>query len=164
MFETVSDEVFPFIKSLGQKRGAASVGGSTYSHHMEGALFIIPTPRVLANVVDQLDSIDMGRQRHQGRSLRVHARKDRHRRTERPVPHAAPHHPSDGGHDGPPRPRDVICDPACGTAGFLVAASSAPDQAPQRHSLPGPRGAPPLSRGHVSTVMTSTTPCCASAV
>ena len=42
-----------------------------------------------------------GRQRHQGRPLRVHARQDCHRRTERPVPHAAPHHPSDGGHDRP---------------------------------------------------------------
>ena|ERR1043165_3671644 len=32
---------------------------STYTHHMKDALFMMPTPRVLANVVDQLDAIDM---------------------------------------------------------------------------------------------------------
>ena len=101
LFETMRDEVFPFIKSLGQKGETDGEGGSTYSHHMKDALFMMPTARVLANVVDQLDGIRHGRQRHQGRPLRVHARQDCHRRTERPVPHAAPHHPSDGGHDRP---------------------------------------------------------------
>lgn len=33
--------------------------GSTYTHHMKDALFMMPTPRVLASVVDQLDGIDM---------------------------------------------------------------------------------------------------------
>jgi type I restriction enzyme M protein len=56
MFETVRDEVFPFIKTLGRNGGED--GDSTYSHHMKDALFMMPTPRVLANVVDQLDSID----------------------------------------------------------------------------------------------------------
>ena len=46
---------------------------------------------------------------------------DRDRRPERPVPHAAPHHRDDG-RAGAPKPEDVICDPACGTCGFLVAA------------------------------------------
>ncbi len=41
-----------------------------------------------------------GGPRHQGRPLRIHARQDRHRRAERPVPHAAPHHPADGRDDG----------------------------------------------------------------
>ena len=40
-----------------------------------------------------------GGPRHQGRRLRVHAQQDRHRRPERPVPHAAPHHPADGRDD-----------------------------------------------------------------
>ena len=40
-----------------------------------------------------------GRPRYQGRSVRVHARQDCHRRTERAVPHAAPHYQADGGHD-----------------------------------------------------------------
>ena len=59
MFQTVRDGVFPFIKSLGQKGEADGEGGSTYSHHMKDALFMMPTARVLANVVDQLDGIDM---------------------------------------------------------------------------------------------------------
>ena len=57
MFKTVRDRVFPFIKSLGQT--GDSNEGSTYTHHMKDALFMMPTARVLANVVDQLDDIDM---------------------------------------------------------------------------------------------------------
>ena len=59
MFETVRDKVFPFMKTLGQKGDADGEGGSTYTHHMKDALFMMPTARVLANVVDQLDGIDM---------------------------------------------------------------------------------------------------------
>ena len=59
MFAAVRDEVFPFIKTLGQKEGGEGEQDSTYSHHMKDAMFMMPTPRVLANVVDQLDSIDM---------------------------------------------------------------------------------------------------------
>jgi type I restriction enzyme M protein len=62
MFITVRDEVFPFIKTLGQKGETDGEGGSTYTHHMKDALFMMPTPRVLANVVDQLDAIDMADQ------------------------------------------------------------------------------------------------------
>ena len=58
MFATVRDEVFPFIKNLG-RNGDGDPEHSTYTHHMKDALFMMPTPRVLANVVDQLDSIDM---------------------------------------------------------------------------------------------------------
>jgi len=55
MFETVRDGVFPFIKTLGQNGG--DEGDSTYSHHMKDALFMMPTARVLANVVDQPASV-----------------------------------------------------------------------------------------------------------
>ena len=56
MFATVRDEVFPFIKNLGNDR----IGGdSTYSQHMKDALFVMPKASLLANVVDQLDDIDM---------------------------------------------------------------------------------------------------------
>ena len=40
MFETVRDEVFPFIKSMGQTEGSDE--GSTYTHHMKDALFMMP--------------------------------------------------------------------------------------------------------------------------
>ena len=59
MFETVRDGVFSFIKTLGQKGKADGEGASTYTNHMKDALFMMPTARVLANVVDQLDGIDM---------------------------------------------------------------------------------------------------------
>ena len=59
MFVSVRDEVFPFMKALGQRGEADAERGSTYAHHMRDALFMMPTPRVLANVVDQLDGIDM---------------------------------------------------------------------------------------------------------
>ena len=93
MFDVVDDHVFPFLRTLGGD-------GSTYAHHMKDARFTIPTPALLAKVVDLLDQRADGGPRHQGRPLRVHARQDRHRRAERPVPHAAPHHPADGGADG----------------------------------------------------------------
>ena len=64
MFETVRDRVFPFIKSMGQD--GDSDEGSTYTHHMKDALFMMPTARVLANVVDQLDDIDMADRGYQG--------------------------------------------------------------------------------------------------
>lgn len=56
MFATVRDDVFPFIKKLGASDDAED---STYSQHMKDATFMMPCPRVLENVVDQLDSIDM---------------------------------------------------------------------------------------------------------
>jgi len=59
MFDTVKDRVFPFIKTLGGNGGKDEEGDSTYSHHMRDAIFMMPTPRVLANVVDQLDAIEM---------------------------------------------------------------------------------------------------------
>ena len=52
--------VFPLQgQRLGTGGGTQEEGDSTYSHHMKDAIFMMPTPRVLANVVDQLDGIDM---------------------------------------------------------------------------------------------------------
>ena len=50
MFKTIRDYVFPFIKTIGD---------STFSRYMESATFLIPTPLVLAKVVDGIDSMDM---------------------------------------------------------------------------------------------------------
>ena len=55
MLETMRDEVFPVI--LGHSGGGEAEGNSTYSHHMKDALFMMPTPRVQANVVDQLETV-----------------------------------------------------------------------------------------------------------
>ncbi len=44
--------VFPFLRTLGGD-------GSTYAHPMKDARFTIPTPALLARVVDLLDNIPM---------------------------------------------------------------------------------------------------------
>ena len=120
MFEIVRDKVFPFMKSLGTngERGA----GSTYTHHMKDALFMMPTARVLANVVDQLDGIDMADRDTKGDLYEymlgkiASAGQNGQFRTPRHIIQLMVDMTA-------PNPSDVICDPACGTAGFLIAAS-----------------------------------------
>ena len=120
MFATVRDEVFPFIKNLGNNGG--NNGNSTYTHHMKDAIFLMPTPRVLANVVDQLDSIDMADSDTKGDlyeymlSKIATAGQNGQFRTPRHIIKLMVDMTA-------PNPKDVICDPACGSAGFLIAAS-----------------------------------------
>jgi len=122
MFTTVSEQVFPFIKTLGRNGGDETEGDSTYSHHMKDALFMMPTPRVLANVVDQLDSIDMADSDTQGDLYEymlgkiATAGQNGQFRTPRHIIKLMVDMTA-------PTPKDVICDPACGTAGFLIAAA-----------------------------------------
>ena len=123
MFETVRDGVFPFIKTLGQQGGGTDgEGDSTYTHHMKDALFMMPTPRVLANVVDQLDGIDMADSDTKGDLYEymlgkiASAGQNGQFRTPRHIIKLMVDMTA-------PTPKDVICDPACGTAGFLIAAS-----------------------------------------
>ena len=122
MFETVRDKVFPFIKSIGQNKGDGAEADSTYSHHMKDALFMMPTARVLANVVDQLDGIDMADSDTKGDLYEymlgkiASAGQNGQFRTPRHIIRLMVEMTA-------PTPKDVICDPACGTAGFLIAAS-----------------------------------------
>ena len=122
MFATVKDEVFPFIKTLGHNGGTNEEGDSTYSHHMRDALFMMPAPRVLANVVDQLDAIDMADSDTKGDLYEymlgkiASAGQNGQFRTPRHIIKLMVEMTA-------PTPKDVICDPACGTAGFLIAAS-----------------------------------------
>jgi len=122
MFETVRDGVFPFMKTLGKKGDADGEGGSTYTHHMKDALFMMPTARVLANVVDQLDGIDMADSDTKGDLYEymlgkiATAGQNGQFRTPRHIIKLMVEMTA-------PTPKDVICDPACGTAGFLIAAS-----------------------------------------
>ena len=121
LFATVRDEVFPFIKTLGQA-GGEGTQESTYSQHMKDAMFMMPTPRVLANVVDQLDGIDMSDQDTKGDLYEymlgkiATAGQNGQFRTPRHIIQLMVDMTA-------PMPQDSICDPACGTAGFLVAAS-----------------------------------------
>jgi len=122
MFETVRDEVFPFIKSFGQNGDEEPGNGSTYTHHMKDALFMMPTARVLANVVDQLDGIDMADSDTKGDLYEymlgkiATAGQNGQFRTPRHIIKLMVDMTA-------PTPKDVICDPACGTAGFLIAAA-----------------------------------------
>ncbi len=52
MYTVVGEHVFPFLRSM-------SGDGSTYAHHMKDARFTIPTPALLAKVVDLLDHVPM---------------------------------------------------------------------------------------------------------
>lgn len=122
MFATVKDEVFPFIKTLVGNGGTEEEGDSTYSHHMKDAIFMMPTPRVLANVVDQLDGIEMADSDTKGDLYEymlgkiASAGQNGQFRTPRHIIQLMVDMTA-------PTPKDVICDPACGTAGFLIAAS-----------------------------------------
>ena len=122
MFETVRDGVFPFIKTIGDNGQSDGEEGSTYTHHMKDALFMMPTARVLANVVDQLDGIDMADSDTKGDLYEymlgkiATAGQNGQFRTPRHIIKLMVDMTA-------PSPKDVICDPACGTAGFLIAAS-----------------------------------------
>ncbi|WP_236966940.1 type I restriction-modification system subunit M [Microbacterium aurantiacum] len=114
MFKIVSDEVFPFLREMGD--------GTTYSEHMKDARFTIPTPALLSKVVDMLDGIPMADRDTNGDlyeyllSKIASAGVNGQFRTPRHIIDLMVKMTA-------PTPNDEICDPAYGTAGFLVAAS-----------------------------------------
>ncbi len=115
MFATVGQKVFPFLRKLGGD-------GSTYGEHMDGARFTIPTPQLLSRVVDLLDEIPMADRDTNGDlyeymlSKIASAGQNGQFRTPRHIIKLMVDMTA-------PSPTDEICDPASGTAGFLVAAS-----------------------------------------
>ncbi|PNG44614.1 DNA methyltransferase [Pseudomonas asplenii] len=114
MFEVIADHVFPFLKTIGSD-------DSTYSHHMRDARFTIPTPGLLAKVVDLLDDIPMDDRDTKGDVYEymlgkiASAGQNGQFRTPRHIIQLMVELTA-------PQPNDVICDPASGTCGFLVAA------------------------------------------
>lgn len=115
MFRTVGEEVFPFLRALGGD-------GTTYSQHMKDARFTIPTPALLSRVVDMVDGFPMQDRDTNGDlyeyllSQIASAGKNGQFRTPRHIIQLMVELMA-------PTPKDEIVDPACGTAGFLVAAS-----------------------------------------
>lgn len=113
MYKVVSEKVFLFIKNLQPSKDSA------FSRYMESAIFAVPTPLVLEKVVTKIDSIPM---------------KDRD--TKGDVYEYMLSKLSSSGDLGQfrtprhiikmmieminPSPNDIICDPACGSGGFLV--------------------------------------------
>ena len=114
MYAVLGEHVFPFLRTLGGD-------GSTYSHHMKDARFTIPTPALLARVVDMLDRMPMEDRDTKGDLYEymlgkiATAGQNGQFRTPRHIIQLMVEMTA-------PTPRDVIVDPACGTAGFLVAA------------------------------------------
>ncbi len=114
MYAVVSDHVFPFLRTLGGD-------DSTYAHHMKDARFTIPTPALLAKVVDLLDNVPMEDRDTKGDLYEymlakiASAGQNGQFRTPRHIIQLMVELTA-------PQPTDVVCDPACGTAGFLVAA------------------------------------------
>jgi type I restriction enzyme M protein len=114
MYTVISERVFPFLRALGGD-------GSTYSHHMRDARFTIPTPGLLSRVVDMLGDIPMEERDTKGDvyeymlSKIASAGQNGQFRTPRHIISLMVEMTR-------PQPGDEICDPACGTAGFLVAA------------------------------------------
>lgn len=117
MLRIVRDEAFPFIKKLG-----GTVDKSTYAHHMKDAVFLIANPALLASVVQQIEQIPMEERDTKGDLYEYMLSKLSTAGTNGQF--RTPRHIIKMIVDlMAPRPRDVICDPACGTAGFLVAAA-----------------------------------------
>ena len=120
MYTVMQEWVFPFIKNLHGDKNSA------YSKYMSDAIFKLPTPLLLSKVVDCLDDIyDQMAQLHD-----TDIRGDVYEYLLSKI--------SQSGRNGQfrtprhiicmmvelmePRTDDVICDPACGTSGFLVSA------------------------------------------
>lgn len=115
-FTVFKDEVFPFIKEL---NGHA---GSSYTKFMKDAVFIVPTPALLDKVVNMIEDIPMQDRDTKGDlyeymlSKIASAGKNGQFRTPRHIIKMMVELVA-------PTPKDLICDPACGTCGFLVLAA-----------------------------------------
>jgi type I restriction enzyme M protein len=113
MYTTVSDHVFPFLRTLGGDE-------STYAHHMKDARFTIPTPALLAKVVDLIGHVPMEDRDTKGDLYEymlgkiATAGQNGQFRTPRHIIRLMVEMVA-------PKPADIVCDPACGTCGFLVA-------------------------------------------
>jgi len=113
-FNVFKDEVFPFIKSL---NGHA---GSSYTKFMKDAVFMVPNPALLDKVVNMIDDIPMEDRDTKGDlyeymlSKIATAGQNGQFRTPRHIIKMMVQLMA-------PTPNDVVCDPACGTCGFLVA-------------------------------------------
>ncbi len=121
MYTTMQEWVFPFIKNLHSDKESA------YSKYMDDAIFKLPTPLLLDKVVNSLDAIyDL-----MSESDSADVRGDTYEYLLSKIAQSG----LNGQFRTPrhiikmmvelmkPKANEVICDPACGTSGFLVAAA-----------------------------------------
>ena len=115
MFKIVRQSVFEFIKHIGTGEESA------YSRYMKSAIFLIPNARTLTKVVDGVDSLDMNNRDAMGDVYEYILGKmaasgtNGQFRTPRHIIRMIVEMME-------PTPQDYICDPAMGSAGFLVEA------------------------------------------
>lgn len=115
MFKLFTKEngVFDFLKNMGAT-------DSAFSSYMKGATFMMPTPRLLAQVVDMLSEINMDDRDTKGDvyeyllSKIASAGQNGQFRTPRHIINMMVKMMR-------PSLEDTVCDPSAGTAGFLVA-------------------------------------------
>lgn len=113
---TKPDGVFAFMRSLG------NVEGTAYNRFMKGATFMIPTPRLLTQVVDLLSDVRMDDRDTKGDvyeyllSKIATAGQNGQFRTPRHIIKLMVELMR-------PTPDDVVCDPSSGSCGFLVGAA-----------------------------------------
>lgn len=121
MFTVMQEWVFPFIKNLHDDKNSA------YSKYMGDAIFKLPTPLILSKVVDALDDVYT----YMNEAQSADVRGDVYEYLLNKI--------SSSGRIGQfrtprhiirmmvelldPKADDTICDPACGTSGFLVTAA-----------------------------------------
>ena len=120
LYSTMQGEVFPFIKGLNGSSG-------TYAKYMAEAIFKVPTPQLLEKIVTSLDELYA---HIDGLPDKQDVRGDLYEYMLSKLSTAGTN-----GQFRTPRhiirmmvelldlqPGDTICDPACGTSGFLVSA------------------------------------------
>lgn len=121
MYATVQEWVFPFIKNLHGDKNSA------YSKYMGDAIFKVPTPLMLDKIVNAMDAIYEQMAHLQNADTRGDvyeyllsklstAGVNGQFRTPRHIIRMMVDMME-------PKADEIICDPACGTSGFLVAAS-----------------------------------------
>lgn len=116
MYEIVRQEVFPFIKNLSADKDSA------FARYMKDAVFIIPTAPLLGKAVAAISELPLKDRDLKGdiyeymlSKIQVSGQNGQFR-TPRHIIRMMVELTQ-------PKPDDVICDPACGTGGFLLAAS-----------------------------------------
>lgn len=121
MYTVMQEWVFPFIKNLHSDKNSA------YSKYMDDAIFKLTTPLLLSKVVDSLDEIYEIMNKTQSSDVCgdvyeyllnkiASAGRNGQFRTPRHIIRMMVEIVD-------PKSDDVICDPACGTSGFLVSAA-----------------------------------------
>lgn len=124
MYSVIQEGVFPFIKGLHSDKESA------YSKYMGDAIFKIPTPALLVKIITAMDSVYEQMAKIKEADAKVDVRGDVYEYLLSKIATAG----VNGQFRTPrhiikmmvemvkPEPSDTICDPACGTSGFLVAA------------------------------------------